>query len=182
MRIGWSLVMITGLAYPVVMLNDKTIGFAMEGWTLDGNAYIDQYNPNDYAAIQWLQSAPGGVIAEAVGGSYSDYARISTRTGLPTVIGWPGHESQWRGGGDEMGSRVMDIQVLYESQIWEETAQVIRNYNIRYIYLGALERSTYNVMSEKFDSMLNVVYSNQGVTIYEVVSDLRTNAQTAGDE
>ena len=81
-----------------------------------------------------------------------------------------------------MGSRVMDIQVLYESQIWEETAQVIRNYNIRYIYLGALERTTYNVMSEKFDSMLNVVYSNQGVTIYEVVSDLRTNAQTAGDE
>ncbi len=181
-RIAWSLVMITGLAYPVVMLNEKTNGFSMENWTLDGNAYINQYNPSDYAAILWLQSAPYGVIAEAVGGSYSDYARISTRTGLPTVIGWPGHESQWRGGGEEMGSRVADIQILYESQVWEETAQIIRNYNIRYIYLGALERSTYNVMVDKFDSMLNVVYSNQGVTVYEVVSELRANAPMAGDE
>lgn len=176
-RIALSVVLIAGLAYPVVMLSEKTNGFSMKGWTLDGNAYINIYNPEDYAAIQWLQAAPMGVIAEAIGGSYTDYARISTRTGLPTVLGWPGHESQWRGGGEEMGSRMADIQTLYESQNWEEVSTIIQKYNIRYIYVGNLERSTYNVTTAKFDSMLNVVYSNQGAVIYEVVEELRRTSQ-----
>jgi len=87
---------------------------------LDGNAYLQKFNPEEYAAIGWLQDAPMGVVVEAVGGSNTDYARISTRTGLPTLLGWPGHESQWRGGGEEMGSRFADIQQLYETTDWNE--------------------------------------------------------------
>jgi uncharacterized membrane protein len=41
-------------------------------------------------------------------------------------------------------------------------------YDVRYVYLGSLERSTYQVNTEKFDQMLNIVYQNGEVTIYEV--------------
>jgi uncharacterized membrane protein len=49
------------------------------------------------------------VVAEAVGGAYSNYARISIYTGLPTVLGWGNHEGQWRDG-SLLGSRQSDIE------------------------------------------------------------------------
>jgi len=169
---AWIVSLLASLAYPVLMLWDKTDRFAFEGWTLDGNAYFAEYYPDDYDAIQWLQDAPLGIVSEAVGGSYTDYARVSTRSGQPTVLGWPGHESQWRGGAAEMGSRFNDIQRLYETKSWETAAAIIEAYDIHYIYVGGLEWSTYAVNIEKFDQMLEPVYNNQSVIIYEVPSDL----------
>jgi uncharacterized membrane protein len=167
-RVVWVIFLLAGLAYPMIMLANKTNGFSMREWTLDGNAYFEKYFAGDYAAITWLQQAPLGVITEAVGGSYTEYARVSTRSGQPTVLGWPGHESQWRGGGDEMGSRYGDIELLYETRQWDEADRILRMYDVRYVYLGSLERSTYQVNIEKFDQMLNIVYQNGEVTIYAV--------------
>jgi uncharacterized membrane protein len=67
-----------------------------------------------------------------------------------------------------MGSRYGDIELLYESRQWDETDRILRMYDVRYVYLGSLERSTYQVNTEKFDQMLNIVYQNGEVTIYEV--------------
>lgn len=171
-QVIWIASMLAGLAYPSIMLWSKTDHFSMKDWTLNGNAYIQRYNADEYDAITWLQSAPLGVVSEAIGGSYTDYARVSTRSGQPTVLGWPGHESQWRGGGAEMGSRYSDIQTLYEAKTWTEIQPIIKAYDIRYIYVGGLEYSSYNVETGKFDAMLEPVYNNQSVTIYEVPSGL----------
>lgn len=170
-QIAWILTILAGLAYPAVMLWNKTNAFSMQEWTLDGNTYIQKYNPDEYAAISWLQSASTGVVVEAVGGSYTDYARVSTRSGMPTVLGWPGHESQWRGGGEEMGSRFSDIQLLYETGDWNEALRVLRGYNVRYVYVGHLERSTYQVETAKFEANLSIAYSNGSITIYEFSGD-----------
>lgn len=167
-QVVWIVILIAGLAYPTVMLWNKTGQFSMKDWTLNGNAYIQRSNPDEYDAIVWLQKAPLGVVTEAVGGSYTDYARVSTRSGLPTVLGWPGHESQWRGGGEEMGSRYGDIQNLYETRDWTEASRILESYHVRYVYVGSLERSTYQVNTGKFDDMLTVVYRNDNVIIYEV--------------
>lgn len=169
----WIIMMLLSLTYPVLMLWNKTDGFSTLEWTLDGNAYIQKYSPDDYDAIEWLQTAPMGIVVEAVGAQYTDYARVATRTGFPTVLGWPGHESQWRGGGAEMGSRYSDIASLYESQDWLETSTIISMYNIRYVYIGGLEYSSYKVETGKFDSNLSVVYQNPGVVIYEVPESLQ---------
>ncbi len=169
-QIFWVVSMLAGLAFPSIMLWTKTDHFSMKEWTLNGNAYIQRYNPDEYDAITWLQSAPLGVVSEAVGGSYSDYARVSTRSGQPAVLGWPGHESQWRGGGTEMGSRYSDIKTLYEAKTWTEVQPIIEMYDIRYIYVGGLEYSTYDVDTRKFEAMLEPVYNNQSVIIYEVPS------------
>ena len=164
----WTVLVVAGMAYPVVMLLNKTSNFSPIVWTLDGNEYIARYNPDDYLAFNWLATKDYGIVVEAVGGSYTDYARISTRSGFPTVLGWPGHESQWRGGATEMGSRAADISTLYETPSADETLSIIQKYKIRYIYLGNLELIQYKVAREKFDTLFDLIYSNGSATIYEV--------------
>ncbi len=164
----WTALVVVSLAYPVLMVLNKTNNFTPAEWTLDGDAYIARYTPDEYAAMQWLKDQNLGIVAEAVGGSYSDYARVSTRTGFPTVLGWPGHESQWRGGATEMGSREQDIRRLYETDMPEEMFAILNKYDICYVYLGNLERVQYVVNQGKFDAWLSVLYSNNSVIIYQV--------------
>jgi uncharacterized membrane protein len=165
-----------GLTYTVLGIWQKTNGFAPpSGLTLDGTAYLQSQSPDEMAAIDWLSTAPSGVVAEAVGGSYTVYGRASTMSGQPTVLGWDFHETQWRGGGDETGSRQVDVQRLYCTRNWEEAEPIIRQYHIRYIFLGNLERSTYTAQScagglneGKFIRWLPVAFRQGDVTIYTV--------------
>jgi len=168
-RILFSVLLAVALTYPVLGLLTKTNNFKPPfGWTLDGAAYIKRGSPDEAAAIRWLRSAPLGVIAEAVGGSYTDYARISTHTGLPTVLGWIGHEGQWRGGYEEQGTRQRDIETLYITPHWEAAQDILQQYNIRYVYIGMLERTTYRVIETKFQRFLQPVFRQGDVVIYEV--------------
>ncbi len=87
------IVIAAGLVYPAFSLPGKTNQFRLSAWELDGTAYMTAQNPDEMQAIQWLQQASYGVIAEAVsptGGSYTEYARVSTLSGLPGVLGWDG--------------------------------------------------------------------------------------------
>ncbi len=161
-------VIFAGLVYPFYGFISKTNGFQPETWTLDSAAYLERSNPDEAAAIEWLKSAPDGIVLEAVGGSYTGYARISTNTGLQTVLGWPGHESQWRGGYEEIGSRQSDIETIYTATDWVSTKTILDQYQVDYVYIGMLERSTYTVSEEKFQRYLELVFSNGAVNIYAV--------------
>ena len=164
-------VLVVGLTYPALSLPNKTDNFNAanpDRRTLDGAAYLGTYYPDDYAAIQWLTQAPLGTVVEAVGGSYTEFARVATYSGQPTVLGWPGHESQWRGGYTEMGSRSDDIQKLYETASWNEADAILKQYGIRYVYIGPLERTTYTVNEEKFTRNLAEIYHQGQVVIFEV--------------
>lgn len=162
------LVLIVGLTYPVLSLPNKTSSFNPPfGRTLDDFDRVQRESPDEAAAINWLRSAPDGVVAEAVGGAYSNYARISIYTGLPTVLGWDNHEGQWR---DQslQGTRKADIQTLYTTNDWITTQEILDRYDIRYIFIGNLERSTYQVNEEKFNRFLRPVFQQGSVTVYEV--------------
>jgi len=165
--IGLTVLILMALVYPLFGLLTKTNDFKPGVWTLDGTAYMQAYNPDEMDAIRWLQQAPLGVVAEAVGGSYSNFARISEISGQQAVLGWPGHESQWRGGATEIGSRQQDIETLYKTTSWTEAEKIINQYNIRYIYVGGLERSAYRVSEAKFQNNLKVVFQKGVITIYE---------------
>ena len=168
-RSALALLLILSLTYPALALSDKTNGFRPPlGWTLDDFKRIEQGNPDEAAAITWLKSASFGVVAEAVGGSYSGFGRISEYTGLPTVLGWPGHESQWRGTNEPQGTRQDDIAALYSTTEWTSALEILNRYNIRYVYIGDLERSTYTLHDEKFVLNLPQVFQQGTVTIYEV--------------
>jgi len=156
-----------GLAYPLFSIPDTIGGVKLNGLDLDGTEYFRRSNSAETAGIEWLASAPRGTVLEAVGGSYSGYARVSTMSGQPTVLGWPGHESQWRGGYEEMGNRQEDIETIFTTDDWPATQALLDQYNIRYVFVSDLERSTYRVNEEKFSVRLGRVFQQQGVTIYE---------------
>jgi len=163
-----------GLLYPVLAFPTKTNQFQpVAGYTLDASAYLEQNQPQEAAAIRWLSNAPLGVVAEAVGGQYSGYARVSTHSGQPTVLGWPGHQGQWRGGYTEVGNREADIQTLYETPLWATAQEIIQRYDIEYIYVGSLESTTYYLMAEKFEQNLYLGFEQGNVRIYVVPTSLR---------
>lgn len=137
--------------------------------TLDGLEYIRNGNPDEYEALQWLRQNIDGapVIVEAVGGQYSAYGRVSATTGLPTLLGWAGHEYQWRGSTPEPGQREPVVDSIYGDNSWAETANFLDRYDVNLVYYGPLERSTYNPRAgDKFNQNLDVAYQNNGVTIY----------------
>ncbi|MEI8131325.1 MAG: DUF2298 domain-containing protein [Leptolinea sp.] len=161
-----------GLIYPFFGMYFRFLNLDSKSLTLDGNAYIATGNPEEVEAINFLSAAPYGTVAEAIGGSYSGYARISTQTGLATVLGWPGHESQWRGGAKEIGSREDDIKRLYQTKDWQETLGILQKYQIRYIYLGWMEKNLYGVSETKFATYLVPAFRNNSVVIFEVPDQL----------
>ena len=144
----------------------------IQDWSLDGTLAFQTYSPDDYAAVQYLKTAPYGVIAEAVGGSYSSYARIAAQSGLPDVLGWPFHEYQWRGGTKEIGNREPDLERLYTTTDWAEALAILKQYHVRYVILGNMEKTAYPVSQMKFDNNLPVVFTSGDLVIYEVSEQL----------
>jgi hypothetical protein len=72
--------------------------------SLDSLAWLGQTKAyrDDLPAIEWLieHGANGAIVLEAPGilkGSYTPEGRVSSATGLPTLVGWVHHENQWRG-------------------------------------------------------------------------------------
>ena len=162
------LTLLVGLTYPVLGVVSKTNGFKpYSGFTLDDFDRVQRETPDEAAAITWLRSAPDGVIVEATRDAYSAYGRISIYTGLPTVLGWDNHEGQWRDYSLQ-GSRKQDIETLYSTPDWVTAQDIIKRYNIRYVYVGGLERSTYRVSEEKFNIFLRPVFQQGNVAIYQV--------------
>jgi len=168
-RLMVALVIFCGLLYPLFGLITKTNNFQPYfGYNLDDFERIKRENSDDALAIEFLRAAPEGVLAEAVGDGYSYYGRISAFTGQQAVLGWPGHEAQWRGSYTPQGTRRDDIQKLYATSRWDEAYAIIQQYNIRYIYVGLLERNSMPVNEEKFSIYLTPVFQQGGAVIYEV--------------
>jgi len=165
---AFTVMLAAGLVYPLAAFYSKADGFRGQS-TFDGVAHLARSHPDDYAAIQWLNSqvddAP--VILEANGGSYTYAARISTHTGLPTVLGWGGHQLQWRGNYEEPGRREPDIRTLYTTHDVKGALTLLEKYDITYVYAGDLERQTFGSAGlAKFDRFMDPVFHQDGVTIY----------------
>jgi YYY domain-containing protein len=163
------LALLAGLVYPVLSWWDRTGGFtSFRSLTLEDFHRLERFQPQEAAAIRFLQRAPFGVVAEAVGGSYTEYGRVATYTGLPDVLNWPGHEIQWRGDAAPQGTRQDDLRRLYETPSWQEAQRILEKYHVRYVYVGSLERIAYRVNLEKFERHLRPVFQQEGVIVYAV--------------
>lgn len=131
----------------------------------------DQY-PGDYAAIKYVVAETEGMenkptIVEAVGDSYTDYARFSTFTGLPTIVGWPVHEWLWRGSYDVASPRIEEVRKIYESSDLLETEQILKKYEARYVVVGQLEKQKYpNLDMDKMAKLGAKVFEEAGTAIY----------------
>ena len=138
---------------------------------LDGTTFLETFYPDDYRGIRWLNDNVFGqpTIVEAVGESYTDFARVSVFTGLPTILGWRVHEWYWRGSFDEAGKRTGEVQEIYESNDVEKTRYLLKKYNVSYIFVGSLERKQYPKLNEqKFASLGEVVFASGETKIYKI--------------
>jgi uncharacterized membrane protein len=158
-----------GLVYPLAATWSKSNGFQGTA-TLDGAAFLERSRPGDAAAIKWLASQPGRpVVVEGVGGDYQEYARVSTFSGLPTVVGWIGHELQWRGPLDEYGRRQDDVEALYSKADPEEGPRILDRYRARFVFVGSLERERYgNQVAERLGRWLTPAFQREGTVVFAV--------------
>lgn len=138
---------------------------------LNGINYLKRLYPGDYEGINWLNAHVKGqpVILEAQGDSYTDYARISANTGLPTVLGWTVHEWLWRGTYAIPAPRIAEVQTMYESTNLQTTENLLNTYNVQYVYIGTLEYQKYPMLDEqKFNLLGKVVFQYGNTRIYKL--------------
>ncbi|MBP6913155.1 MAG: hypothetical protein KBC00_00930 [Candidatus Levybacteria bacterium] len=140
---------------------------------LDGTKYLRSLYPGDLEAIDFLQKNVKGqpVVLEAQGDSYTDFARISANTGLPTILGWTVHEWLWRGTYDIPQPRIEEIRKAYEGNM-EDARQIISKYKISYVVVGELERRKYPKLNTNNFNFLgqSVFQSKDGKTIiYKII-------------
>ncbi|MCP4420101.1 MAG: hypothetical protein GY805_26145, partial [Chloroflexi bacterium] len=181
----YTAVFLLTLLFPYYAVQSRAIEFRgsvdsanRQPATLNGLAQMAAFRPDDYAAVLWLREniADTPTIIEAVGGQYSPegHGRVSASTGIPTLLGWAGHEYQWRGySTPEPAQRDPIVRDIYTIPGWENSSiQIALNqYDVAYIYVGNLERSTYGINGrlpglDKFNERLEVAYQNDSVTIY----------------
>ncbi|MBI4791020.1 MAG: hypothetical protein HY782_28655 [Chloroflexi bacterium] len=164
------------LIYPAAAIPNRAEGFKRPP-TLDGIEWIRGVSAGDYAGIQWLkENAPRGArILESTGRSYTYDNRISMATGLPTVLGWIGHEDQWRGGAklyrNELAGidRAADAARIYQTLDARDALTLLDKYAINFVVVGQVERAQYNLnpaQINKFDRVLTLVFENGDLRIY----------------
>jgi YYY domain-containing protein len=190
----WSAALVTLLAasfvYPVLATSARTVNLTLPR-SLDGIAYMANdsstsfadctkvsggSNSGDGAAIHWLNAQITGsaAIVEAPGAEYSHCSRVSAFTGLPTMMGWSGHEAQWRvnwlaqpGHEATLNERLDAVNQIYTNPDQSTVMGLLRRYHVRLLYVGAAERQTYiGADLDRYASFLTVVYQHAGVTIY----------------
>jgi uncharacterized membrane protein len=119
---------------------------------LNSGVYMQDENYDDYLATNWLNENIEGrpVVLEANGNSYTFFERVSSITGLPTILGWRTHEWLWQSTSKEGGlpeivsEREADVESIYTSDDTQYVKELLNKYKVEYIYVGGCER-------EKFD-------------------------------
>jgi YYY domain-containing protein len=134
--------------------------------SLDGLEYLATAHPGDAAAVAYLRALPGDLrIVEAEGGDYTYYSRISSFTGMPTIIGMPFHEFMWRG--DTTGwysERISDTRAVYEQP--DRARPLMQKYNATFLIVGEPEKNRYSVNIPP--SAFDLVFSQDGTKIYRI--------------
>jgi uncharacterized membrane protein len=91
-------------------------------------------------------------------------------------MGWVGHEYQWRVNwlnnglnAVDFNSRKGDVDSIYTDPHSNVVLGLLARYNIQYVYVGQLEKMKYpNADLHRFAAFMQIAYSANGVTIYQV--------------
>ena len=139
---------------------------------LRADTYIYNEQPTDAAGIDWLNSnaKDGEVVLEAAGSSYTIYDRVSTLTGLSTVCGWSTHEWLWHNDYTQVSARQSDVLTMYTSQNVEEVKELLKKYNVDYIFIGSCEYEAYTGSGMNVNTLLSL-----GDIVYQGYPDINNH-------
>jgi uncharacterized membrane protein len=97
----------------------------------------------EHAAITWLyEHARNGDVMLAAGGCEFtlDIGTTAAGSGVPTILGWEGHETQWHLGQEgfrqEIRQRVADINRMWETL----DPDLLDQYGVTLLYVGPIEQ------------------------------------------
>lgn len=113
-----------------------------EPWTVGAPNGTSIVPADDLEIVEWLRREVEGqpTIVEMVGQAYGWNGRISVLTGLPTVIGWPWHQTQQRlAFSGAVDRRYTDVERLYTSDDAELAAFFLRAHRVEYVVIGTVE-------------------------------------------
>lgn len=119
------------------------VGGADHALGLDGLAWM---SAGDQSLVRALRAEPPGTtLIEATGGAYTEYARLSAASGVPSCLGWANHEMVWRGGdiSPETARRTALIDELYRCGDPVRVRQLVAEARVDLVAIGALERSSF---------------------------------------
>ena len=108
-------------------------------------------------------------ILESVG-EWDDSGFISRHTGLPNLINWPGHESQWRNQDNEIHKRSADVETIYSTANIDQARSLLLDHKINYVYIGKREINQYTPYQlSKFQHLGTLVFGRlDGVRIFKI--------------
>ncbi len=157
------------LSFTVAGPYARTDAFA-EGPRLDGLGWLRESAPGDVTAIAWLRANAGrqDVVLESAGDDYSAFGhgRISTFTGIPSVVNWPGHVLQW---GQDPGNRRADVDELYRTTDPTRARLLARRYGVTYVVVGPLERTDHgDAPAAKWDALGRRVHEDRGTVVWRL--------------
>ena len=172
---GWAAVgavlLLLGLVFPYAGNWARRDGFSHSP-TLDGLGWLRASAPGDVEAIDWLrENAPGdAVLLEAVGPDYSGFghARISTFTGRPAVLGWAGHELQWKHDPGTRGRRrARDVHGDRDRR--RPPGRCSNATACDYVVVGPIERADYGDAGiAKWNRLGRKVFDRDGTAIWDL--------------
>jgi uncharacterized membrane protein len=159
---GAVVVLVGALAYAVVGVAWKVAGARPDWLTLDGLAHLEREVPDEAAAIRWIRAntLPEARVVQAAGDSYRPAdGRVSVATGRATLLGWQGHEVQWRGAAfaRQAAGRASALEAIYRPTTSEALRRLLVRWEVGYVYLGPRERLRYGVGPREEDELARVM-------------------------
>jgi len=174
---GFALISIVlifaALTYPVLATISRSGNF--EGHpTLDGSAYLTAQYPDEFEAVKWLNNlSEAPVVLQSPGQLYQLNSHVTAFTGLPTVIGWGGHEKNWRNNKQPIDERWNEAGKVYTSNNIDTVNEILEQYHVDYVYVGGIEMERYGYDALKIfednPDRFELVYFNPNVHIYKLV-------------
>ncbi|MEM4347205.1 MAG: DUF2298 domain-containing protein [Candidatus Altiarchaeota archaeon] len=181
--------------FPILTTIQRTNSFkasyGREFLTLNGADWLEREHKADFEAIKWLNENIKGspIVLEVPGRDYQYTSRVSVFTGLPTVLGWSDHMELHLAISRENIEKISkEVDEIYNTTDNERALNLIRKYNVSYIYIGELEKNYEGVFIhgdkiekkeyseeglekfDKFPEFYEKIYDNEDVQIYRVIS------------
>ncbi|MYF78466.1 MAG: hypothetical protein F4180_00745 [Chloroflexi bacterium] len=163
-----TLLIAVSLYYPFAATAGKSSESGTE-FTLDGLRFLENSGSAVPEAMDWIREnvSNDDVLIEAPGNSYTQHGRFSGWTGRPAILGWTGHQSQWRGGDEWWIDRNGDVERIYSSPDDAEALALIERYSADYLVVSPNERQKYTELDvSKFDRIGRRVFENEQVIIF----------------
>jgi uncharacterized membrane protein len=159
-----------GVAFTVAAAWDVTGGFAPRP-SLDALAHV---SAGERGAIEWVRGhlAPDALVLQAAGRSYqADESRLSVGTGRTTLLGWDGHELQWRGRafGSMAAGRAEAAQAVYTARDRATLVAALDAWQVDYVFVGGAERRRYQMddtNEQLLRGALDVAFEQDDARVY----------------